>query len=325
MKQSLTGRAFQFIVAMFIVMVSCKEKQPTVEQWQEKSDFMGNIRHHPVTFSIDGTGYAGLGDAGSTYDDFYKYNPQSDSWTKLNNFGGGARGYAYGVVYNGKGYVGFGAKGNKLFNDLWEYNPIADAWKELKPCDCEIRTHPAMVTINGKIYIGMGEGAGNRNLKDWWEYDIVSNRWTRKADLPGPARHHPFYFTVNGMAYLGLGHGSEQVDNKSIYQDFYQYNPETDQWKRMNDFPGMGRVAGTQFDYNGYGYILSGQGTNHYNLVTGEFWQYNPKTDKWIVLTPHKGSGRWAPGSFIIDNKVYFTCGTSDLGNQRDVQVFDLK
>lgn len=323
MTQPFSWRACKIAVAVFFVMASCKERQPAAEQWQEKGDFMGKIRHHPVTFSIDGTGYAGLGDAESTYDDFYKYNPLSDSWTKLNSFGGGPRGYAYGVVYNGKGYVSFGTKGSKYFNDLWEYNPITDSWKELKPCTCEARGHPAMVVVNGRIYIGMGNNVAN--LKDWWEYNIVNNSWSKKADLPGPARHHPFYFTIDGKAYVGLGHGNKLVDSKSIYQDFYQFDPETGQWKRMNDFPGMGRVAGTQFDYNGYGYILSGQGTNHYNLVTGEFWQYNPKTDKWVAFASHKGSGRWAPGSFIIDNKVYFTCGTSDLGNQRDVQVFDLK
>lgn len=295
-------------------------------QWYQKNDFMGNIRHHPVTFAIDGIGYAGVGNEGSvTYEDFYKYDPQSDRWTKLNNFGGGTRGYAYGVAYNGKAYVGFGSREKKVFNDLWEYSPTTDSWKELTPCPCEPRTHPAMVAVNGKVYVGTGGGITD-NLKDWWEYDTASNRWTQKADLPGPARHHPFYFAINGMAYVGFGHGTEVVNGQIIYQDFYQYNPQTEKWKRMNDFPEMGRVAGTQFDYNGYGYILSGHGTNHKSMQTGEFWEYNPQTDNWKSLNPHKGKSRWAPGSFVINDKVYLTCGQSSVGeNLRDIQIFGFK
>ncbi len=77
----------------------------------------------------------------------------------------------------------------------------------------------------------------------------------------------------------------------------------------MNDFPGESRVAGTQFSHDGYGYILSGDGDDHDYLETGEFWQYNPADDSWSQLPSHPGLSRWAPGSFIIDGKVYLVQG----------------
>jgi hypothetical protein len=77
----------------------------------------------------------------------------------------------------------------------------------------------------------------------------------------------------------------------------------------MSSFPGEARVAGTQFDYGGYGYVLSGDGDNHSFMTTGEFWKYDPQNDSWEALTPHPGISRWAPNSFVIKNKVYFTSG----------------
>jgi len=63
-------------------------------------------------------------------------------------------------------------------------------------------------------------------------------------------------------------------------------------------------VAGTQFSYNGFGYVLSGDGDNHGSMNTGEFWAYDPVTDTWDELPPHPEGSRWAPASFIIDGEL---------------------
>ena len=77
----------------------------------------------------------------------------------------------------------------------------------------------------------------------------------------------------------------------------------------MSPFPGEARVAGTQFDHSGNGYVLSGDGDNHSYMPSGEFWEYEPTTDTWTQLPPHPGISLWAPGSFVINNKVYFFGG----------------
>jgi hypothetical protein len=92
----------------------------------------------------------------------------------------------------------------------------------------------------------------------------------------------------------------------------------------MNDFPGEARVAGTQFTYNGKGYVLSGEGEDHYYLEEGEFWEYDPASDSWKQLPPVPGSGRWAPGSFVIGDTVYFTCGTALVENSNSENMTDL-
>ena len=110
--------------------------------------------------------------------------------------------------------------------------------------------------VNNKIYIGCGSN-DNGNLGDWWEYDILNDIWTQKTDIIGNDRHHPFYFGIGDYAYVGFGHGSvpgpgsNLSANSYIYNDFYRYDPNTDTWMQLTDFPSEARVAGTQFSYNG--------------------------------------------------------------------------
>lgn len=281
-------------------------------------------RNHPVTFSIGDFAYIGTG-AGNFYNpDFYRYDPSNDSWTALANFPGGARSFAYGVANAGKGYVGFGlvatSTGATYYDDLWEFDPVTNAWTKLADCPGSGRRHPAMVATPGKIFVGCGDGP-NGNLNDWWEYDIASNTWDQKPNLPSFVRHHPYFFEAGGDAYVGFGHNGQ-----SIYKDMYRYTPSTSTWTAMPDIPAQGRVAGTQFGYDGKGYLLSGQGETHNNLATGEFWEFDPSNSSWAQLTAHPGTGRWAPGSFVIGNVVYLTSGSpgSPQTDVSDLWKFDM-
>ena len=91
-------------------------------------------------------------------------------------------------------------------------------------------------------------------------------------------------------------------------------------------FPGEARVAGTQFGIGNIGFVLSGDGDNHSYMSTGEMWSYNPDNDSWKELTPHPGISRWAPGSFVINNEVYFFGGQNrqTYGFPSDLWKFDL-
>lgn len=276
--------------------------------------------HHPLTFSIGDYGYSATGSMfyndSSRYTKFvYRYNAKSDEWTEMNEFPGPGRSYGVSLNYKDKGYIGFGvggSGGSELYRDLWEYNATTDTWKRLADCPCEERIHPAFVAVDGRIYVGLGNNSAN--LKDWWEYDIAKNKWIQKPEFPGPRRHHPFYFAIDSIAYVGFGHGDEQVDGDVIFKDFYKYNPKTEQWTLLSKFPGDQRVAGTQFDAFGKGYLLSGDGPRHQPMTTGEFWEYEPKTDKWTKLKSHPGNqSLWAPGSFVIGDYAYLVGGEDEI------------
>lgn len=286
------------------------------QSWEMQS-ILPTGRHHPISFAIDGKGYAATGTSfGQVTKDFYQYDPIADSWSQLNDFPGAARSFGIGVVNNGKAYLGFGANSQYL-NDFWSYDPSDSSWTQLASCTCTGRRHPAMLTANNKVYVGMGDDFTG-NLNDWWMYDISLNTWTQIASIPGPPRHHPFMFSASGKLFAGLGHGN----NGAIYKDWYQLDTVLNTWTAMSQFPGEARVAGTQFSRNGYGYVLSGDGDNHSFMPTGEMWEYNPNTDSWVQLTPHPGESLWAPGSFVIDDAVYFLGGLSRITGIYPTQVW---
>lgn len=276
-------------------------------------------RHHPVTFSIGDFGYVGLGSSPNAYtDNFYQYNSITDTWKEIKKFPGGGRGFSIGDSYNGKGYLGFGlSEKGEYLADLWEYDPNNDSWSRKTPCPCTARAHPAFIAMDGKIYVGLGGSSGG-DLNDFWEYDIATDKWSKMPNLPANPRHHPFQFGISPYLYAGMGHGGP-----IIYKDLYRYDPSIKKWKEMSPLPVQGRVAGTQFSYNGRGYVLSGQGETHDYMERGEFWEYEPATDSWKELPEHPGSSRWAPGSFVIGKKAYFTCGQDPIKYYNDLMVFD--
>ncbi len=279
------------------------------QNWQSSPSYSGDSRHHPVTFSNDRYGFvmAGQNELGEYLEDAFRYDAQTQSWEQLANFPGGPRGYAYGVSNNTTAYVGFGKFNSDYPTDWWAYDIPNNEWTQLASFPSAGRSHPALILVNDKVYVGLGSNTSN--LGDWWEYDIPSDSWSQKADFVFGDRHHPFYFGIDGIPYVGFGHGNSIDGNINVYNDFYKYDAETDSWITLNVFPSEGRVAGTQFSYNGKGYLLSGDGDNHGPLDSGELWEYTPQSDSWVQLESHPGNARWAPGCFVINCDIYFTSG----------------
>ena len=279
------------------------------QSWVSSSSYDGDGRHHPINFSSDRYGFviAGQNEFGEYLKDVHRFDATTQSWEQLADFPGGPRGYAYGVSNGIKAYAGFGKINSDYPTDWWEYDIADNSWTQLASFPSAGRSHPALIIVNDKIYMGLG--SNTVNMGDWWEYDIPSDSWSQKANFEFGDRHHPFYFGIDGIPYVGFGHGNSINGNINIYNDFYKYDANTDSWIALNNFPSEGRVAGTQFSYNGKGYVLSGDGDDHGSLDSGELWEYNPQNDSWTQLESHPGNARWAPGCFVINCDLYFTSG----------------
>lgn len=295
------------------------------QEWESATPPPNFHTDHTFGFSIDGLGYlvSGTTEFTGPTKAFFQFDPVDDSWTSLTQFPGEARGYGIGDVWDRKAYFGFGISESALLNDLWVFDPDSMTWNQLASCPCAPRLHPTFVANNGKIFVGLGNNnEGNQN--DWWEYDMASDTWSQKPDYPGLRRHHPYQFAMGDYVYTAFGHGN------GIFRELYRYDPVLEEWERMADIPGEGRVAGTQFSYDGKGYVLSGDGEDHLSMDTGEMWSYDPELDVWESLPPHPGKSRWAPSSFVIDGVVYLFNGTSWFENtghvyQTEAYSFDLK
>lgn len=284
------------------------------QMWEQ----LGNapfLKHHSNGFGVNGKAYIFQGTNNESVSNiFWEYEPSTDEWTRIDPFTGPGRSFAIGDDLDGKYYYGFGNGISGQLNDLWVFDPADMSFTELASCPCVGRTHPAFIAHNGKIHMGSGSTSMG-DLNDWWEYDIATDTWTEKPVIPGPVRHHPFQFNIDDIIYVGGGH----VDN------WLSYDPVSTEWNFIDDLP-AGRVAGTQFSHDGYGYVLAGDDAGHVSLDAEiSFMRYDAATDEWELLPAPPNGTRWAPSSFIINDELYFFGGMfGPVSNDRSVWKLDL-
>jgi len=278
------------------------------QQW-EQLDNVPFMSGHCNGFGIDGKAYILRGE--HSFIPFIKqvweYTANTDSWHQLMDFPGPARGRASGDDWNGKYYYGFGESAQGMLNDLWEFDPLSGEFTELPSCPCEGRTRPGFVAHNDKIFMGAGR-VNSANLKDWWVYDMITQEWSQKEDIPGGVRYNSLQFGIDEFVYLGGGRDA----------NWSSYNITTEEWTAIDNYP-EGRESGTQFSYEGNGYILSGFELNEDLLPENYFLKYNPTLDSWEGLPAHPDDHRIKCSSFLIDNYVYFYGGYEyGLGENND-------
>lgn len=281
------------------------------QEWELINNVPSQLRDdHHNGFGYNGKGYI-IDGSGSRR--VWEYSPDTDTWVRLADFPGPSREIAIGDDWNGKYYYGFGVGGTYL-NDLWEFNPVDTSWTQLPSCPCQGRSHPALIAHNDKVFMGTGTSFSG-DLDDWWEYDMITQEWTQKEDIPGGNRHHPFQFAIDNYVYVGGGHRTNWV----------RYDIETSMLNPIDNTP-SGRVAGSQFSYDGWGFLLGGDTASHSNVpVSQSFMAYDPQLEEWMYLPSLPRGSRWAPGSFIIDDVVYFFGGLSDtFGYDATMWKFDL-
>ena len=297
-------RSILFFLTLFITHLA-------ISQWTQLKN-APFINHHSNGFGANGKAYIVQGEPqilnGQNGNMMWEYTPETDSWEALGLTPARATTLAIGDDMNGKYYFGFGDN-----SDVWEFDPATKQYKQLPSCPCERRGHPAFVAHNNKIFVGAGSGDYS-DLTDWWVFNFDTNTWEQKEDIPGERRHHPYQFGIDNAIYVGGGHEENWLR--------WDINEET--WSAIDDFPG-GRVAGTQFSYQDYGFVLSGDAIDHAALEEKSFLMYAPETDQWYDLPFEKTMHRWACSSFIIDNFLYYFGGIGyvDGGDDSNMWKFD--
>ncbi|MEL6988884.1 MAG: kelch repeat-containing protein [Bacteroidota bacterium] len=149
---------------------------------------------------------------------------------------------------------------------------------------------------------------------------LQAQEWTNSVGLPSnaPARHHAVTFSIDGFGYLLTG-GSES----GMLNDFYKFDPTTEQWETLTPFPGPRRGFAYGVAHEGKGYIGFGfDGVNPLN----DIWEYDPTTNEWKELAPCTCPGRFHPAFIANNGKIFIGLGNNfDQGNLRDWWEFDIK
>ncbi len=145
-------------------------------------------------------------------------------------------------------------------------------------------------------------------------------QWSQGAKIPIAKKYHAVA-SCNGEVYVFGGVTTGDFYNAKCYK----YNPLTDRWSVLADFPVSRWLWGQAQTVKGKIYLFAGLENlwaSHKPVAT--VWEYNPATDSYRTLTPIPQPQAWC-ASGVIDGKIYVIGGngTSTSNYLNLVQVYD--
>jgi len=190
-------------------------------------------------------------------------------------------------------------------------------WTKSTPFKGRPRSGAISFTIDDVAYVGLGYD-GDDYIGDFYQYNITSGFWEARQAFPGMLRERAVAFSINGKGYVGLGYNREE--DKEELGDFWEYDPETNQWTQLNDFEGTARYNAVSFAIGSKGYVGTGYDGDSYN---SDFWEYNPTTDEWTEIKSYPGEKIEEGTSFVIEDKAYVFGGRNNGLYNNDFWEFD--
>ncbi|MGV8139186.1 MAG: Kelch repeat-containing protein [Mangrovibacterium sp.] len=139
------------------------------------------------------------------------------------------------------------------------------------------------------------------------------------------ARDEAVGFAAAGKIYIGTGYGEYRTESGKQtprLNDFWEYTPGPNTWRRVADFPGSARQGAIAFSIQEKGYI----GTGYDNSELQDLWQYDPTIGElgtWTRKTSHPGYKRRDAVAFVINDIAYVCTGSNNAGRVTDFYSYD--
>ncbi|WPP48421.1 IPT/TIG domain-containing protein [Catalinimonas niigatensis] len=173
-------------------------------------------------------------------------------------------------------------------------------WENMDDFPGNPRIYGTSFSINGKGYIGLGGWKEyDKWYKDFWEYNPANDFWTRLSDFPGEGRSKFVTFVINSKAYIITGtKGNAYLSDNSL-SEVWEFDSQTGNWTKKNDFPGGARWSAFGFSINNRGYV--GGGIYGNAQKQNDFWKYESVNDSWTKLNDLP-TELWNEDIFAISN-----------------------
>lgn len=183
------------------------------------------------------------------------------------------------------------------------------AWEHMAYFPKGIDWSTTAVALNDAFYFheGLSENGYMNGSTGIIRYTPASNTWDRVADFPGSPKTEPLSVAINGKIYFGFGYKSGYAE-----RDLWEYNPDTDAWKRMTDLPFSDdpRII-SFFALRGKAYVvvynyrddITTQGSSH-------VFEFDPQTDTWDMKGYYEGSRTALSLTVTTPTRAYIIGGT---------------
>ncbi len=190
------------------------------------------------------------------------------------------------------------------------------------------RSGSVSFVINDVAYVGTGVDANNVRYSDFYSYTPATGSWIKLTPLPAPGRYNAVAFTAAGKGYVGTGY-----DGVNSLSDFWQFDPSVNtttvsggvssttlgSWKKVADLTsvagGTARYGAVAASIGDIGFVGTGYDGNNQK----DFYQYDPKTNKWTALASgFPGDKRIFGSTFVVNGQMYVGFGTNNLISNTD-------
>ncbi|MFT4072424.1 MAG: kelch repeat-containing protein [Dysgonamonadaceae bacterium] len=205
---------------------------------------------------------------------------------------------------------------------------VVGKWSEFA-CDFigNVRADASSFVIGEKLYV-FGGYNGKTRFNDLYVIDFSSTSpgWTQlssldaKADITDKAsadsaRNLAAAFAIGEKGYICGGY-----NGRNYLKDFWEYNPSTDRWTQLQNFPGTPRYATYAFSAGTKGIVGGGCDGVNYPL---DAYAFNPALKEWSQVNS-LSEGRASAAVFAIDSHVFLVGGVNSEGYPSGFWKYDI-
>jgi len=203
--------------------------------------------------------------------------------TQVSELAGVARYKGIMESINGKIYCGLGSDiDTRGLTDFYEYNPGASTWRKLADFPATLYGAGVSFTAKNKL-VFIPNAIGTAFTSDVYQFDIENNTWKKSNSYPGTMLSSYTLFASDNYGYM-LGGGYANSSNYIFtVKSFKRYDPASDTWKMMPDFPGTSRRDFKSFKVGNKVIVFGGQsmwGTAQ-SLYPTDSWSFDLVSETW--------------------------------------------
>ncbi len=159
--------------------------------------------------------------------------------------------------------------------------------------------------IDSIIYVASGRLANEEYSSTMLRYNATNGQWTESGTIPLVPRVNGAVCTVRNAAYMGLGFTTGNIHYDEPYlHDWWRYDPQTDTWHSLADFPDEHVVAAVCWTDGQTIYVGSG-----YKGYSEAIWAYDIATDSWSSAESKMPSRVMSAVSATCDGRTFYGTG----------------
>lgn len=196
--------------------------------------------------------------------------------------------------------------------DVWAYDFATDTWEELNPFPSAGIRNCASFVIDGIAYIVTGHSS-TTYIDVFWKYDPSTDTWEQLPPFPGGPRSWPAAFAINGKGYVVAGGIGDDVPSSTVFHnDVWEFDPATESWAQLADFPGQGRWRPFSFVIDGHAYVGGGSQDGTPGSDYNDCYRFDPADGTWTPIAEFPEGWGVSGYAVTIDGKGYVGEGVND-------------